>query len=80
MGSPTRKECAMVERSRAYITLSVLEYLIRKRGTALSVEAICEAISCSVPQAQAALELLTDVYLIDRLQSVAGVVTYLIRM
>jgi predicted transcriptional regulator len=57
----------------------VLELLQQNRGTAYSLDDVCEMVDCSSTQAQTALETLAHNGLIERQESVSGSVTYLAR-
>jgi Fe2+ or Zn2+ uptake regulation protein len=71
-------EHIMIERYHVLTTLSVLEYLIHHQGTAYTAQGISNVVSCSLAQAQQALDTLADARLVDRLAPTPGVVTYLV--
>lgn len=54
----------------------VLDLLQQNRGTWYAADDVCEVADCATTQARTALESLANAGLVEREESVAGVVTY----
>ena len=56
----------------------LLDYLRHNAGTPLTAAELCAYMECPLPSAQAALERLSRIGAIERLQQVNGPVTYVV--